>query len=433
MASSPHKMPPCNTPPRVPVEEYQHEYPAVHLPPPQEHVIRHFSSLTMHMHEQQQQNFQQQQQHHLQEQPKKQIPLAQLKHNRSESACQRLSDAAGCTTSAFHTSSSHVRAQSLSNPLGRVDLNTSPIARSQHPSHPFPCAQFETRDCPGNAADTAQALLALMMTQRRGLDLADQGTATAAVSPAPAGNAELGSWSRHGGATGSQDFGAWLTGPGVLRVDSSAALKSSVPSVVPASPAPVAATLASSFQVLSSSFWERSGSGSEKGSLAVLSESHDSTDIQCGGASSSSSGGSSSAMDREGDDEDECDGDDDDDEEADSGFRPLDNLPMKRPMLSHSRSLSSHFGGKSRTFTSLADVSGIQSIQSLAKPPPGLCLRRPRRGGAKGGSNRGRCLLGVSALPDARRGISKRLGGRDMSAQQTKHALALAVAMGSLG
>lgn len=65
------------------------------------------------------------------------------------------------------------------------------------------------------------------------------------------------------------------------------------------------------------------------------------------------------------------------DMEADSSPSSRSTIHLQKLGGFQKRSLSSHFNGKSRSFTSLADVAGIQSIQDLAKPEnPYLKKRR---------------------------------------------------------
>lgn len=103
------------------------------------------------------------------------------------------------------------------------------------------------------------------------------------------------------------------------------------------------------------------------------------------------------------------------------------------------RGLSSFFGGKSRSFTSLAEVTGIQSIQELAKPVRHYNRRKrisharegcsPGGGAPEGGPGR-RMGLGVSPGKEPR-GLFKK-GGGTRQVLGIQAGLAMAVAMGAL-
>lgn len=94
------------------------------------------------------------------------------------------------------------------------------------------------------------------------------------------------------------------------------------------------------------------------------------------------------------------------------------------------RGLSSYFGGKSRSFTSLADVSGIQSIQELAKPVRNYARRKRIAGkdSPKSAEAARKLSLGVGKEP---RSLFKK-GGGSMSSLGIQAGLAVAVAMGDV-
>ncbi|CAI5983687.1 unnamed protein product [Closterium sp. NIES-64] len=234
----------------------------------------------------------------------------------------------------------------------------------------------------------------------------------------------------------------WLRNPSELDLNlpaSPAADSAATPALPPSS-----AAFPSSFQVLSSSFWDSSANCGLNGAVAsppISENSSESSLVACGTESSST------------DMDDEEDNNEDEDEEGDgeanSGFKPLSLKKKVSAMASlpSQRSLSSHFGGKSRTFSSLADVSAIQTIHGLAKPPPGLCLRRMRRRSRLSSASALRhspCAIPIAA---AHRSIGKHRSGAGvgagagirgssfgrLAAQQVQFSLALAVSMGSAG
>ncbi|CAI5518504.1 unnamed protein product [Closterium sp. Naga37s-1] len=232
----------------------------------------------------------------------------------------------------------------------------------------------------------------------------------------------------------------WLRNPSELDLNlpaSPAADSAATPALAPSS-----AAFPSSFQVLNSSFWDSSANFGFNGGAAsppISENSSESSLVACGTESSSTD-----MDDEEDNNEDE---DEEGDGEADSGFKSLSLKKKVSAMASlpSQRSLSSHFGGKSRTFSSLADVSAIQTIHGLAKPPPGLCLRRMRRRSRLSRAfalRHSPCAIPIAA---AHRSIGKHRPGAGagagirgssfgrLAAQQVQFSLALAVSMGSVG
>ncbi|CAI5480860.1 unnamed protein product [Closterium sp. Yama58-4] len=253
-----------------------------------------------------------------------------------------------------------------------------------------------------------------------------------------------GSFSGSGGSAPVFSSGMlpWLRNPSELDLNlpaSPAADSAATPALPPSS-----AAFPSSFQVLNSSFWESGANcGADGGAVSPpVSENSSESSLVARGSESSST-------DMDDEDDNNEDEDDDSDGEADSGLKPLRLTKNVTAMTSlpSQRSLSSHFGGKSRTFSSLADVSAIQTIHGLAKPPPGLCLRRMRRRSRLSSASALRhspCAIPIAAAhrsigknrPGAGAGAGAGIRGGSfgrLAAQQVQFSLALAVSMGSVG
>ncbi|GJP31203.1 hypothetical protein CLOM_g9889 [Closterium sp. NIES-68] len=406
------------------------------LSPSQEHVVRQFSALSMHLHEQQQchQQQQEQEQHHhhhrhtasepqrqLQEEPHRLHLLPSLKQNVS------------CVDSEQFMA--RVNVENSANAGNEAQLNEARFATS--PASPgVELARLSPLFSCQRATNSPSHTVSHPPSPGRASDEVAEGPRDnlASACTGSAGSAPV----YNSGVL------PWLRNPSELDLNLPASLAGAVAATPPLAPSSAA------FQVLNSSFWDASATCGVNGGAAsppVSEDSSESSLVECGSESSSTDMDDEEDNNEDGNEED----DEDDDEEADSAFKPL-KLKKKAasPMASlpSKRSLSSHFGGKSRTFSSLADVSAIQSIHGLAKPPPGLCLRRPRRqsclSSASSALRRSPCAIPIAA---AHRSIGKhRLGagsgsssgsgsgglGR-LAAQQVQFSLALAVTMGSLG
>ncbi|KAE8687595.1 hypothetical protein F3Y22_tig00111013pilonHSYRG00204 [Hibiscus syriacus] len=133
----------------------------------------------------------------------------------------------------------------------------------------------------------------------------------------------------------------------------------------------------------------------------------------------SSSSTSSSSIGRNSDDDDDVsgrssDGGDCEENEVQSSYKgPLDMMNSLEQVLPMRRSISSFYNGKSRSYTSLAEVNSVSSIKDIAKPETVYTRRR-------------RNLLAINHIWDKNR--SKRLI-RPISS--SKSSLALAVVMSS--